>query len=567
MAVIGSPLGLPSVGDVLTSSFVRLALAVLVASGLAALVIDYVRMLRLHRKMPPGPMPLPIIGNTHLLPKVKPWYYFEQLSKQFDSPVITFWIGRNPTVWINDAQSASELLEKKAAVYSSRPRMVVFAELTDMQQSSDPNAKVPGTNLVTMYYGERWRVHRKLTHQGVGLQQVRRYRGFQNDESKLVAYDILRSPDQYVAHYERYAASVVSIIGFNRRVSSIEDPIITEVIAVMQKAAELNVPGKEFPMLFETFPWLARLSPRLFPWIFKGLGRRRRGQEFFYTLAEEAHNKDPDQACYINDLFKERSKYNLQKKEISSLAGNLFGAGSDTSSSTLITFTLACCAFPEVLSKVWEELDRVVGPHRSPSWEDEWELVYTKAFTKEVFRWRSVAIIGGQPHAPVSDDEWNGYHIPKGTWTQGNVWSIHHNDKDFPDPDRFNPDRYMKDSPDARPFPNEKGYMTFGWGRRVCSGQGLAEQGIFITVARMLWAFNIQKALDQQGKEIPVDIFSYTDGLNWRPQPFKCRFTVRSPEIQAAIEREGRQALQDLSIYDGESEAMDRFFKHNKQEA
>ncbi|KAK3620601.1 hypothetical protein LTR56_023314 [Elasticomyces elasticus] len=567
MAVIGSLLGLPSVRDVLTSTFVRLALAILVASGLAALLIDYARMLRLHKKMPPGPIPLPIIGNTHLLPKVKPWYYFEQLSKQFDSPVITFWIGRNPTVWINDAQSASELLEKKAAVYSSRPRMVVFAELTDMQQSSDPNAKVPGTNLVTMYYGERWRVHRKLTHQGVGLQQVRRYRGFQNDESKLVAYDILRSPDQYVAHYERYAASVVSIIGFNRRVSSIEDPIITEVIAVMQKAAELNVPGKEFPMLFETFPWLARLSPRLFPWIFKGLGRRRRGQEFFYTLAEEAHQKDPDQACYINDLFKEQSKYNLQKKEISSLAGNLFGAGSDTSSSTLITFTLACCAFPEVLPKVWEELDRVVGPHRSPSWEDESKLVYTKVFTKEVFRWRSVAIIGGQPHAPVSDDEWNGYHIPKGTWTQGNVWSIHHNEKDFPDPDRFNPDRYMKDSPDARPFPNEKGYMTFGWGRRVCSGQGLAEQGIFITVARMLWAFNIQKALDEQGKEIPVDIFSYTDGLNWRPQPFKCRFKVRSPEIRAAIEREGIQALQDLSIYNGESEAMDRFFKHNKQEA
>ncbi|KAK1010577.1 hypothetical protein LTR91_002412 [Friedmanniomyces endolithicus] len=560
MAVVESTMGLPSVSDVFASSILRLVLLILGASGFAALLFDYARMLRLHRRMPPGPMPWPIIGNTHLLPKVKPWYYFEQLSKDFHSPVITFWIGRNPTVWINDAQSASELLEKKAAIYSSRPRMVVFAELTDMQQSSDPNAKVPGTNLVTMFYGERWRVHRKLTHQGVGLQQVRRYRGFQNDESKLIAYDILRSPEQYVAHYERYAASVVSIIGFNRRVSSIKDPIITEVIAVMQKAVELNVPGKELPMLFETFPWMARLSPSLFPWIFKGLGRRRRGQAFFYALAEEAKGR----SCYVNDLFKEQPKYNLRNQEIASLAGNLFGAGSDTSSSTLITFTLACCAFPEVLPRVWEELDRVVGPHRSPSWEDESELHYTKAFVKEVFRWRSVAIIGGQPHAPISDDEWNGYFIPKGTWTQGNVWSIHHNEKDFPEPDRFSPDRYM---PSSRPFISEKGYMTFGWGRRVCSGQGLAEQGTFITVARMLWAFNIQKALDEQGKEIPVDIFSYTDGLNWRPRPFKCRFTVRSPEIRAAIEREGRQALQDLSEYDGESEAMDRFFKHNKQEA
>jgi len=55
-------------------------------------------------------------------------------------------------------------------------------------------------------------------------------------------------------HFERYAASVVSIIGFNRRISKNTDPIITEIIAVMQRAAELNVPGKSFPMLMETFP-------------------------------------------------------------------------------------------------------------------------------------------------------------------------------------------------------------------------------------------------------------------------------------------------------------------------
>ena len=92
----------------------------------------------------------------------------------------------------------------------------------------------------------------------------------------------------------------------------------------------------------------------------------------------------------------------------------------------------------------------------------------------------------------------------------GNVWAIHHNEQDFPNPDRFNPERFLKDSPDSRPFPNERGYITFGWGRRVCSGQGLAEQGTFITVARLFWAFNIQKALDEQGHEIPVDIFDYT---------------------------------------------------------
>jgi hypothetical protein len=105
-----------------------------------------------------------------------------------------------------------------------------------------------------MYYGPRWRVHRKLTHLGVGLQQVRNYQGFQNDESRVIAYNLLRSPEKYEVHFERYAASVVSIIGFGRRIGSTDDPVISEVLAVMQRAAELNVPGKKFPMLMETFP-------------------------------------------------------------------------------------------------------------------------------------------------------------------------------------------------------------------------------------------------------------------------------------------------------------------------
>lgn len=132
--------------------------------------------------------------------------------------------------------------------------------------------------------------------------------------------------------------------------------------------------------------------------------------------------------------------------------------------------------------------------------------------------------------------------------------------------------------------------MTFGWGRRVCSGQGLAEQGTFITIARLLWGFRIEKALDENGKEIPVDIFDFTyvpffffpfpsvslcvlcnfctnffltrNGLNWRPSPFKCRITPRSPEIKATIEREGQEALANLAPYEGETKyRMSKFYQ------
>lgn len=81
-----------------------------------------------------------------------------------------------------------------------------------------------------MKYGDRFRVHRKLTHMGVGMQQVRNYQKLQSDENKVVLLDLLSDSVNYVAHFERYAASVVSIIGFGRRISKITDPIITEVI-------------------------------------------------------------------------------------------------------------------------------------------------------------------------------------------------------------------------------------------------------------------------------------------------------------------------------------------------
>ncbi|KAF2740094.1 cytochrome P450 [Polyplosphaeria fusca] len=530
----------------------------LLVTLVVGILADYAWMLYIRSKMPPGPLPWPIVGNTFQLPDVKPWIYFEELSKKFNAPIITFWIGRNPTVWINDAWTASDLLEKRAGIYSSRPRMLVFAELGSGQNNL--------VNMITTTQAqrERWRVMRKVTHQGVGIQQVRKYRDFQNDESKIVAYDLLKTPEYYVEHFERYATSVVSIVGFGRRVSDAKDPIITEVIAFMHRAASLNVPGKTFPMLMETFPFLAKFPTEIAPWK-GGLGRRGksyRGHDFFYSLAEEAANNPGHEDCYSKFVFREAPKYNLNPQEISSLSGNLFGAGSDTSSSTLVTAVLAMRAFPDTLIPAWEELDRVVGSDRSPTFDDDENLPYMRALVKEVFRWRSVAIIGGQPHAPTQDDYYNGWLIPKQTWVQGNVWAIHHNEREFPDPDRFNPYRHMKDHPDWRPFPGEKGYMTFGWGRRVCSGQALAEQGTWLTVARLVWGFKISPALDAQGIPIPVDIFNYTDGLNMRPRPFKVDIKPRSEAIRQAMVHEGEQALADLAQYEGETKyRMSTFYK------
>jgi len=79
-----------AVGDVGTANVLLSLLAVVVT----AVAIDYGYMLYIRSRMPPGPFPWPIIGNTYSLPDNKPWIYFEELSKYYKAPLITFWIGR-----------------------------------------------------------------------------------------------------------------------------------------------------------------------------------------------------------------------------------------------------------------------------------------------------------------------------------------------------------------------------------------------------------------------------------------------------------------------------------------
>lgn len=253
--------------------------------------------------------------------------------------------------------------------------------------------------------------------------KVQGYRSFQDDENKVVVFDLLTSPEDFVAHFKRWAANVVFIIGFGRRIPRTTDPIVTEVIAFMQAQAHVAVIAKDFPRLMESFPWLAKFPNWMAPWKGNFGGKSSASRDscpfherhgFFYALAQEANERDGENYCKY--LFREAPQYNLQPAEfaeLASLAANLLGPGADTSSRTLITAVLAMRAFSETLKPAWEYLDRVVGRDRSPELGDD--LPYMRAFAKEVFRWRSVAIVGGTAYAPTEDGFWNEYHIPKGT--------------------------------------------------------------------------------------------------------------------------------------------------------
>lgn len=242
-------------------------------------------------------------------------------------------------------------------------------------------------------------------------------------------------------------------------------------------------------------PWLTRLPSWINPFPGRVLAGSTRHTRYFYEMTKESADTRAG-GSFSKRLMREKEESGLSWREVGNLTSNLIGGGVDTTSSSMVSLIFAMCYFPEKQHKAQEELDRVVGRTRMPTWEDEDSLLYITATVSEVLRWRTVTVLGGLPHAPIQDDEYQGYFIPKDTWIVGNIWAIHRNPRDYPEPDEFRPERFLKGL--ERPHPSKKGHSAFGWGRRQCSRQPLAEQGLWLVTARSLWAFDIKPGLDEE---------------------------------------------------------------------
>lgn len=133
---------------------------------------------------------------------------------------------------------------------------------------------------------------------------------------------------------------------------------------------------------------------------------------------------------------------------------------------------------------------------------DEAHLPYIRALCKETLRWRLVAVLGGTPHASTEDDVYQNYRIPAHTTIVSNSWAINLHEEYYPHPHRFDPGMFFS-SHDVlhsrgdgiisgeKQHPSPSGHSSFGWRRRICPGAGLAENSLFIALARLLWTCDI----------------------------------------------------------------------------
>lgn len=198
-----------------------------------------------------------------------------------------------------------------------------------------------------------------------------------------------------------------------------------------------------------------------------------------------------------------------------------------------------------------EELDSVVGLHRTPTFSDEPDLPYIRGMIKETLRLRPINKFGNN-HFNIEDDWYKGYFIPKGTIVMANWWSIHYNAKYYLDPEKFMPERWS-DYPHsaakaaALPDGNQRDHLTYGGGRRICAGMHLAEASLFINIARILWGFDIRPAKDKTGDEIHYDFStkSLQKGSSSVTTPFACEIQSRSEHHEQIMREEWKVAQEE----------------------
>lgn len=170
---------------------------------------------------------------------------------------------------------------------------------------------------------------------------------------------------------------------------------------------------------------------------------------------------------------------------------------------------------------------------------------------KEVLRIRPVTNIG-TPHYSTADVIYKDFFIPKGTVISLHQYSIHHDPTRYDDPYSFRPERYL-DHPlkagaySAHPDPYARDHFDFGAGRRICPGMHLAENSLFITLAKILWAFQIVPPTRFDGTPERMDTSddAYELGANTLPKPFRVQFISRDSQKEEATREEWAQAQKD----------------------
>ncbi|XP_073454690.1 cytochrome P450 2G1-like isoform X4 [Aquarana catesbeiana] len=432
------------------------------------------------RGLPPGPTPLPLIGNLLNIKMGSMANSFVKLSEQYGS-VYTLYFGLNPIIVICGYEAVKEALIDQNDDFGARGKLPTISQFT----------KGYGLSLAN---GERWKKMRTFTFKTLkdfGLGKKSNEWKIQ-EEAQCVVEEFRKSqghPLNPSAMFMDAFSNILCSILFGDRYDY-TDRRFKKLLFITEEI---------FRLTSSTWGQVQTILPTLMSYIpgphHKAVSFSEEMVEFVaeivkscqqtLDLSKPKHFVD----CFLIKIEKEKDDPNTEftMKNLLYTIHNLFVAATETLSISLQHTLLSLLVYPEIEDKLHEEIDRVIGRDRMVNMEDKFNMPYTQAVIHEVQRFCDIVPFN-VPHMVTKDTMFRGYHIPKGTDVYTLLCIVHRDSTQFSTPYKFNPNHFLDENGQ---FKKNEAFMAFSVGKRSCPGEGVARMELFIFLTTILQNFKL----------------------------------------------------------------------------
>ncbi|KAJ6590626.1 cytochrome P450 [Mycena vulgaris] len=482
-------------------------------------ILDRTRSATRGLPYPPGPKAKPIIGNMLDIPQTLPWLTYSEWAKRYGDIMHVTILGAHIIV-INSAEIATELLEKRSGNYSSRPDIPVMHMNGWMM------------NMGLKGYNDEWRKDRRILHQRFRRDAAPTLHPIELAKTQELLINLLETPNDFTTHFKTFPTSIMMYLLYGHQISA-HDPLVEITYEALGMFSGSVVPGT---LIVNVFPFL-----RHFPPWFPGLvalndlcARSRlllgKMQDIPFYSVKKHMADDNAVPSWVSELLERTGDAAVPENNIKALGAITLAAAMETTLSALRAFIHMMVLHPEIQDKAQAEIDAVVGDKRLPNFDDRESLPYIDALYRELMRFHGPAPLG-VPHSSSEDDVYNGFFIPAGSTIMYNQWAMCRDERVYPNPEEFKPERFIAadGSLITENFP-----PTYGFGRRACAGKSMADASVWIAIASILAVFRMSKAKDSAGNIIEVPD-EYIDGLVTAPVSFECAIVPRSEAAKKLI--------------------------------
>ncbi|KAG6541892.1 hypothetical protein Mapa_016720 [Marchantia paleacea] len=501
-----------------------------IIAGIALLLI--VRRIFQGRRLrlAPGPLNLPIIGAILSL-GTELHKEFADLSHQY-GPVVHLRLGSLPVVIVSSAEVAEELMREKDAEFASRAHdAILYSNATYFGFGASNMGFAPYTPTLKQ-------VRKVCTTELLASSKISnssKIRFEEQGEMLKEARDITIEQGAFMVRevVHTMTMNVVCRMLFKKRYYGKDVPVTKELqefqslmIEMVDTAGKLNIS--------DLLPSLRWLDPQGLTAEFKKLHARQRRilsrlLEDHKKVREDRGHKvqEPEMMDFVDILLSLEGEDKLSDTSIMATTSDMLIGASDTAATTVEWALIELLRNPQVMAKLQQELDRVVGRGRAMVEADIPDLPYLEAVTKEVLRmYPPLPLL--IPRMNESVTTLGSYDIPKRTSVFVNIWAIGRDPKLWDKPEEFIPERFLNSNMNV--VGNNFQYIPFGAGRRKCVGINLGQLMVQRTIGCLVHAFDLQPP---SGKT-PYDISNDDEyGMVLRPKhPVLVRAVPRIPSLE-----------------------------------